>query len=67
MVRAIVTVLLVAAVALAQPLEGPWTVLDISAVGSVRNPHVAMRNADTADVFYEYADTIYHAAVSLHG
>lgn len=58
--------LFLSAAALCQPLEGPFTVIELSTMATITNPHLTLRNADTADVFYQIADTVFHAAVSLH-
>jgi len=51
--------------ALAQPLQGPFTVLEGPAFARLSDPHIAMRNADTADVFYQVSGTIYHIPIAL--
>jgi hypothetical protein len=65
MLRSFVAVLCFAAVALSQPLAGPWTFLGIPASMRFTNPHVLPRDANTADIFYQIADTVYHATVGL--
>jgi hypothetical protein len=69
MVRAIVVVLLVAAVAFAQPLEGPFTISQSSIhAGILDRPYITLRSADTADVFYQQGqfEAIVHVSVLLH-
>jgi hypothetical protein len=49
----------------AQPMEGPFTVLEISEPYNLSNPHLVLRNNSTADLFYQMADTVYHSTVLL--
>jgi hypothetical protein len=61
----LLAVLILAAAASAQPLQGPFTVLEISAPYNITSPHLVLRDNTTADLFYQMADTVYHATVSL--
>jgi hypothetical protein len=66
MSHALLALLLLSSVVAAQPLEGPFTVLDLPAGVEITNPQLAVRNDSVADVFYQRGDVVYHAAVSLH-
>ena len=56
--------LFLASTAWAQPW-GPWTIAELPTGSALHNPQVCLRNSDTADVFYQIADTVFHAAVEV--
>ena len=65
MIRAFMSVLLLSVLAYGQPVQRPFTVVQHSGDPGVSNPHLVLRNADTADVFYQVGDSAFHIVVSL--
>ncbi|RPH94268.1 T9SS C-terminal target domain-containing protein [candidate division KSB1 bacterium] len=49
----------------AQPIEGPFTILEMTNPAGFTNPQIALRAGGIADVFYEMGDSVYHMAVEI--
>lgn len=49
--------------AFAQPVWGPFTIVESEA--GITNPQIVMRSADTADVFYQIDNEVFHVTVDL--
>lgn len=60
----LILVLLFTAAAGAQPLEGPFELLNTQGLTALTNPRVVVRDENRADVFWQTGDTVFHAAIS---
>ena len=56
--------LCLASPAWAQPW-GPWTIAELPSGSALHNPQVCLRNSDTADVFYQIGDTVFHVSADV--
>ncbi|HEY3295610.1 MAG TPA: T9SS type A sorting domain-containing protein [bacterium] len=65
MLRLVAALVFLSTVAFSQPFTGPFTVTELTTMATISQPHLTLRNADTADVFYQIADTVFHATVLL--